>query len=249
MLNFSKAATISFMIFGGILSYAQNTGHIDYYNSFDKNIGIENTGLYQGVIYTEKYRTINKNSQFFKTWEFQKGNVCYDGECYYGLDLKYDVYEDEVLIKLITKVGGGTLKLIKDYVESFQIGGHNFIKISPIDAPSLSIYGFYEVVYKSSELSLFIRHIKNSFDRKDRKTVYYEFLKGKSKNVLFYRGVYSPINTKKDIVVLFPDLKKEIDKFYNMARGLRKSDPNHFYISLIKRIENVLPQKANQSEE
>ena len=249
MLDSFRAALMPFLVLSGILlSYGQEEAQVDYYNSFDSNVGIENTGLYQGVIYTDKYRTINEKTQFFQTREFQQGSVCYDGQCYYNLDLKYDVYEDEVLIRLVTRVGGGTLKLVKDYIESFEIDGHNFIKILPENTPSLNAYGFYEVALESTSFTLFTKHTKKSFDRKDRKSIYYEFLNGPSENVLLYKDAYTVINSKKDIVALFPDLKKEIDKFYNVARGLRKSNPNGFRISLMKRIEILLSQKANQTE-
>ncbi|WP_420322723.1 hypothetical protein [Flagellimonas sp.] len=244
-----RPALMPFLVLGGIfLSFGQDQDQIAYYNSFDENVGIENTGLYQGVIYTDKYRTINEKTQFFQTREFQPGSVCYDGQCYYDLDLRYDVYEDEVLIRLVNRVGGGTLKLVKDYVESFQIDGHDFIKILPKDAPALNVYGFYEVVHESASFSLFTKYTKKSFDRKDRKSIYYEFLDGQSENVLLYNGAYHIIKSKKEIVELFPNLKREIDRFYNVARALRKSDPDGFRISLMKRIEILLTQKANQSE-
>ncbi|WP_298790043.1 hypothetical protein [uncultured Allomuricauda sp.] len=249
MLNFFKAALTPLVSLAVIsVSYGQDQAQISYYNSFDNNVGIENTGLYQGVIYTDKYRTINENTQFFQTREFQDGSVCYDGQCYYDLELRYDVYEDEVLLRLANNVGGGTLRLIKDYVESFEIDGHNFVKILPADAPLLGTYGFYEVALESASFTLYIKYAKKNFDRKDRKSIYYEFLDGPSENVLYYNGDFTIIRSKKDIVSLFPDLKREIDKFYNVARGLRKSNPDGFRISLMKRIEILLSQKANQSE-
>lgn len=249
MLDLFKAALTTVLSLAAIsVSYGQDQAQISYYNSFDGDVGIENTGLYQGVIYTDKYRTINEKTQFFQTRDFQPGSVCYDGQCYYNLELKYDVYEDEVLIRLVTRVGGGTLKLVKKYVESFQIDGHNFIKILPEDAPSLTAFGFYEVALESASFTLFNKYSKKSFDRKDRKSIYYEFLDGPSENVLYYMGTYTIIKSKKDIVTLFPDLKREIDKFYNVARGLRKSNPDGFQISLMKRIEILLSQKANQTE-
>ncbi|WP_420601958.1 hypothetical protein [Flagellimonas sp.] len=249
MTFFFRNTLVPFLVLGCCLcAKGQEVAQEEYYNSFDQRIGIENTGLYQGVVYDEKYRTINEKNQFFKTKDFQKGNVCYDGQCYYDLDLKYDVYGDEVLFKLITKAGGGTVQLIKEYLDSFEIGGSRFIKLQPKDAPLLNSYGFYEIAMESSTFTLYTKYVKKSFERKDRKSLYYEFLEGPSENVLLYDGTYYIIKSKKDIVTLFPDLKKEIDKFYNVARGLRKSNPNGFLISLMKRIDILLSQNTNQSE-
>ncbi len=249
MLTFFRAAIMPLLVFGSVsLSFGQDVARIEYLNSFDQQVGIENTGLYQGTIYTEKYRTINENTQFFQTREFQPGSVCYDGQCYYDLELKYDVFGDEVLVRLITEVGGGTLELFKDYIESFQIDGHNFVKITRTEAPLLNNYGFYEVALESSSFTLYIKHNKKIFDRKDRRSIYYEFLDGPSENVLLYNDKYTIVNSKKDIIAVFPNLKRDIDKFYNIARTLRKNDPDGFHISLMKRIEILLSQNNNQSE-
>ena len=113
----------------------QNNTEVNYYNLFDQEVGVANTALYQGVVYTEKYRTINGNTQYYKTRDFLKGSVCYEGQCYYDLNLKYDVYEDQVLLKLIGKAGGGTVQLFKDKIESFQINGSDFVKLEEKKCP------------------------------------------------------------------------------------------------------------------
>jgi len=213
---------------------------------FDKAIGIQNTGLYQGIVYTEKYRTINEKTQFFKTRQFSSGSVNYEGQDYYDLDLKYDVYEDQVLLRLVTSVGGGTLQLFPDRLNSFVIDGHRFIKILPKDTPDINLYGFYEVSMSGAYFTLFTKFTKKSFERKDRKSLYYEFVPGKSEYVLLYDGIYYVIGSKKDVTTLFPNQKKQIGKFYNLARRLRNSDLDSFQIALMKRIEVLLSQTNNQ---
>ncbi|MDC6364842.1 MULTISPECIES: hypothetical protein [Flavobacteriaceae] len=248
MLRNKKSYLTLLLLFCGLSwTFSQDRKvHKEYYNAFDKKVGIENTGLYQGELYMEKYRTINEETQFYKTRDFLPGSVCYDGQCYYDLDLKYDIYEDEVLLKLITKAGGGTIQLFKDYVDSFAIDGQEFVKIKEKDVPSLNVYGFYKVALKTSTFTLFTKLNKKSFERKDRSSLYYEFLDGPSEHVLLYNGQYHIFNTKKEATQLFPKLKKEIDKFYGIARGLRKSDPNGFQASLVRRIEILLNQPINQ---
>ncbi|PWL38741.1 hypothetical protein DKG77_10875 [Flagellimonas aquimarina] len=250
MIFFSKNSLVPFLVFSFfVFGHGQETAQVEYFNFFDEKVGVENTGLYQGIVYAEQYRTINEKNQFFKTRDFLKGSVRYDGQHYYDLDLKYNVYEDEVLMRLITKAGGGTIKFFKDHLDSFEIAGSKFIKILQQDAPSLNIYGFYEVAFSNSRFTLYTKHIKKNFERKDRKSLYYEFLKGQSEHVLLYNGTYNIVNTKKDIVALFPTQKKEIDKFYNVARSLRKSNPDGFQVSLMKRIEILLSRTENQSGE
>ncbi|SHG26869.1 hypothetical protein [Flagellimonas flava] len=243
--NYFKA----FMLLGFLVSaYGQDSSEIAYYNYFDQKIGVENTGLYQGVVYAEKYRTINELTQFFKTRDFLPGSVCYDGQCYYDLDLRYDVFEDQVLLKLISKAGGGTLKLFKDKIGSFEIDGHQFIRLDQKDATGLNAYGFYEIAYDGPRFTLYSKPTKKNFQRKDRRSLYYEFPDGPTEHVLLYNGNYHIVNSKKEQVQVFPDLKKDIDKFYNLARRLRKSDPNGFHVGLMKRIELLLTQPNNTSK-
>ncbi|MCL6273199.1 hypothetical protein M3P19_04220 [Muricauda sp. 2012CJ35-5] len=231
-----------------VSSYGQDSQEIDYYNLFDKAVGIENTDLYQGEIYTEQYRTINENTQYFRSRDFLKGSLCYEGKCYYDLDLKYDVFSDEVLLKLITKAGGGTLKLFKDKLDSFTIDGVDYIKLDRSNADGLNLYGYYSIAYVSPRYTLYTKYTKKSFDRKDRSSLYYEFLDGPSEHVLLYQGKYHIVNTKKDNIMVFPELKKEIDKFYNLARRLRKTDSNGFQVGLLKRLDILLTQPINTSK-
>jgi hypothetical protein len=214
---------------------------------FDKVIGIENTGLYQGILYSEKYRTINEKTPYLISGkEFVEGSVYYEGQQYDGVKLKYNVFEDVVLVKLVSHVGGGgTLQLLNNYLEYFTIRDRKFTKIEKQDAPSIGVYGHFEVVLTSPYFTLLIKHVKRDFDRKDRKSVYHEFIPGKNHYVLLYKEKYYKVNSKKDITAIFPKQKKHIDKFYNIANKLKDKNPNRFHISLIKSIETVLPEKAN----
>nr|WP_299385493.1 hypothetical protein [Allomuricauda sp.] len=249
MLHFYRNLLKAAFAFGiGVSMHGQESQEVDYYNLYDQAVGVENTGLYQGIIYSERYRTINENTQYFKDRDFVKGSVCYEGQCYYDLDLKYDVFNDEVLLKLITTAGGGTLQLFKDKIDTFTIGGLQFVKLDAEKVPGLNLYGFYAITYEGPYYTLYTKYTKKSFDRKDRSSLYYEFLTGPSEHVLLYNDNYHIVNSKKDNILVFPNMKKDIDKFYNLARGLRKSDPDNFQVSLLKRLEILLSQPKNTSK-
>ena len=171
----------------------------------------------------------------------------YNGQQFYGLDLKYDAFEDHVLLRLKNSVGGGTLQLLNSYLDGFNIDGHEFIKLDKNGVNTeLNSFGFYQYAYTGPYFDFYSKPVKRSFERKDRSAVYYEFKDGKSEYVLFYDGNYHQIESKRDFVALFPDLKKEINRFYNLARSLRNSDKDAFHISLLKRIEILLSQANNQ---
>ncbi|MBO0323071.1 hypothetical protein J0X14_12255 [Muricauda sp. CAU 1633] len=231
-----------------LLSYGQDMAQ-EQYNVFDDSIGIENTGLYQGKVYLEKYRTINERVHFYKGVDFFPGSVLYDGQWYYDLDIKYDVYDDEVLLRLVTEAGGGTMQLLKEYLESFVLDGEHFVKILEEDAPLLSEHGFYAISMEGTFFTLYTKYTKRSFDKKDRRFLYYEFLDGPSEYALYYKDLYHPFNSKNEVIQLFPELKKEIKDFYALARRQSKADPDGFKISLAKRIELLISRTRNTEQE
>ena len=229
--------------------YGQNSSEVVLFNAFDEHVGIENTGLYQGIVYVEKYRTINERVHFHKGVNFLPGSVYYDGQWYYNLDVKYDVYDDKVLLRLVTEAGGGTIQLFKGYLDEFVLDGEHFVKILEKDAPLLSEHGFYAISMEGIYFTLYTKYTKRSFEKRDKKFLYYEFLNGSSEYALFYKGQYHRFNSKKEVIDLFPELKKEIKAFYGLARTQSKADPNGFKISLAKRIELLVSRTRNPEQE
>ena len=63
------------------------------YNLYDEIIGLENTALSYGKYYSEKYRTLDNNHQYFV-----KGNVTYQNKTFYNVYLKYNTSEDLLIV-------------------------------------------------------------------------------------------------------------------------------------------------------
>ncbi|TRZ41958.1 hypothetical protein DMZ48_15075 [Robertkochia solimangrovi] len=203
-------------------------------------MGIQNTPLYQGIAFIPIYRTINENTQYFLTYAFLDGSVKYAGQAYNDQQLKYDVYEDKVLLKLVSSVGGATMELIPEWLDEFIINGHRFVHLRPTDTPSLSKYGFYEVATKGSVLTLYTKHNMERIDQRDEKFVYYEFFPEKSTYVLLYNDEYHIINSKSDLLRLLPEYKKQIRQFTNHNRKLKRDNPDGFYQALIYHMNGVV---------
>ncbi len=230
---------LSIFLLNVVALSAQQTNSIaSGYITFDKLVGLQNTSLYQGRLYTEKYRTINDRKQFFKSTEFLNGDVWYKGQPYFNQLLKYDVYEDELLLKL--EQNGNTLKLSKKDIDSFSIEKIRFINLKSKKITTLGLFGYYEVLFQDHMFALYARHNKNIMERKDKKYVYYEFEDTKTKYLLLYRGEYYPLNSKKDIVRVFPNHKTQINKLYRGAKNNNSKDSNALMIMVVKQLESVL---------
>ncbi len=231
-------------------TYAQQVQNLeeqsDYLSWFDEQVGIENTTLYEGIVFREKYRTINDRVKFFRSAQWLNGSVVYSGQLFTDLLLKYDVFEDQLLIKQLDRLGGGAMLLFKDKVSSFVIEGTQFVNI--ID-PNIdrSLNGYFELLW-SNDIRLYAKHRKDDLVRKDRSAPYYEFIDRKKEYLLEIGNDHFSINKKRDIQLLFPVLKKEVDSFYQKNKRLQSRDIDAFMISLVRTFENQMRQGTNRSE-
>ena len=216
----------------------------DYLNWFDQQVGIENTSLMNGVIYREFYRTINDNVKFFQTDQWHTGSVKYTGQWYYNVQLKYDVFGDQLIVRQEDRLGGGALILFKDLVAEFRLDDKVFVNIDP-GANELIRPGYYELLASRENLRMLIKYRKKEFLRKDRKSAYHEFIDAKKSYVLNFDGNYYPIKVKKDVVKIFPGFKSALDSFYQDNKRLQNRDPDRFMIALVDRLSTLLNQ--NQS--
>ena len=176
---------------------------------FDNAIGVENSGLYIGREYTENYKFKNGKHKFFEFNGFQKGDVLYDGQPYYDVLLKFDVYENELLVKLPVEKGIAAFTLIKDEVTHFTIGNNRFIKVHENLEKEDALILYQEVLLETINFTFLKKHSADKKTIKEGRWSYVEFLK-KDSHSLLYRGKYYQIRNKRDILNIFPNYKKQL---------------------------------------
>ena len=101
----------------------------DYYNWFDDIVTKTNSGVFKGTEYFERFNRINERHQYFKTSSFSNGSVVYNGQLYFNIPLKYDVFDDKLLIKDPNTLNAPVIELDKNKISSFIINGHKFIHV------------------------------------------------------------------------------------------------------------------------
>lgn len=214
-----------------------------YLNWFDQQVGIENTALYEGVIYKENYRTINDQIKFYKTAQWLNGSVVYSQQLFSNVLLRYDIFANELTTKQLDRLGGGAMILFKDKISSFTLDGTVFVNVRNAPA-NTDVNGFYELLSFTTDKRLLAKHQKRDFLRKDRNFIYHEFKDLPKNYVLDLRGQYYELKSKKDLTGIFPDFKKEIDLFYQKNRRLRDKETDAFMISLFNRLEYLLTSNS-----
>lgn len=220
--------------------YSQNqSDKATSYNWFDAIVGVENTGLYNGTEYQKQYRTKEGNDEFYKTSDFVEGSIVYDQQHYYNVYMLYDVYKDEIIVRLSTQSSLDIIQLIKEKIESFSINNKLFVRVSNNENQ-----GFHEVLFKSNYLTLYKKHIKQRVQRSDEDFAYYVF-KDKKNYIIKYNHNYYTIKSKSDFFKIFPEQKKDINSFYKTNKTLFKSDYDLFLNKLSNHIETLKAIKTS----
>ncbi len=185
------------------------------YNLYDEIIGLENTALSYGKYYSEKYRTLDNNHQYFVKNDFVKGNVTYQNKTFYNVYLKYNTSEDLLIVKNKNQIA-----LENALVSNFKLYEKDFINTETL--------GYLEVIYKNEQFNFFKKNKKNKRKKLNESFVYYKFL---DKNTYYLKidVNYYEVENKKDVINHFPELKKLISNTYKTNKKLYKTNTDSFY--------------------
>ena len=212
---------------------SQTNSEILLYTKFDSIVGKENLGLDNGPLALNPYITIGDNNMFFKNNKYTIGNLVYDGQPYFNVKLKYDIFKDQLILNPPEQPEHIGISLIQDKTDSFSIYGKNFVKItkSQTSLPEF-ISGYYELIKISKNFNLYIKHYKDILKEINEEGVYYSFHQ-KYQYFIEYNNKFYEINNKASIVKIFPENKKNINAFYQKNRSLSTTDYNQFINSLM----------------
>jgi len=108
--------------------------------------------LYNGKLYRDYSIPLSEGHPYFSTDQFETGSIRYDGMFFENVPLLYNIVSDEVITPHYNKVQWVSLR--NDKIESFNFGGHQFIRI---EADSLNVditSGLYEQLYAGKTMAL-----------------------------------------------------------------------------------------------
>ncbi|WP_148229705.1 hypothetical protein [Cellulophaga algicola] len=229
-----KTSNIKYFIFSIFLfsltyNYSQdNFKKSIIYDAYDSILGKENLKLYQGPLFIDEYAVNNEKHRFFESSDLALGNVTYDGNVFYNQKIKYDLFEDKLILNPKNSSESLLIELIKNNVDSFTYKKKVF-KIFKNTEHSLTV-GYLEVLSKKSNIQLLKKHFKSN-QGKTNKNIYYEF-KLKNKFYIFYQNSLIPFNTKQEVISIYPDRKIFIKQFFQANNTLKKNYKELFIYNL-----------------
>jgi hypothetical protein len=186
--------------------------------------------LYNGPIFREEFTPSEEAHGYYLSNTFVTGDVIYMEQPYYGQNLKYNIYVDELLITPKYNPNALLVQLVKSQVKEFVIQGHKFIQLGNQGAEGKSL-GYLEVLreYKGSLLLKKNRKKRIQSRKEQRVAIEYESLIG---HFLLYNGKLFEVDKRGGWKNIFQDQKKKLNQFYKTYRLTQKTDKDAFLVLL-----------------
>lgn len=227
--------------------------------SFDEIVGYDNLDISNGIFLPPDYPyLLDQENKYFenktntKTFNqtllttqnqngYTKGNVTYNGQRYYDVELKYDILNDFLIYHPKGTSSIIACRLISQKVDSFSIYDKNFIHISKknIAPAGTNFQGFYQKIVIDNDLELYLKFEKNRREQIKNHKIYY-FYVSNHQFWINYDKIYTKITSKKDVLNIFPTLSKEIQNFYEVEALLKDNNLPLFYENLLFYIKDFL---------
>lgn len=201
---------------------------------FDSKIGQNNTKLYNGYVYKEKFRTIDKSHKFYSSYDFTPIDIIYDGQPFYDVLGKYDTFEDQLIVKLPKNSDFVIIELIRPKLTSFNYKGKIFNKISMQLDSNLVENLFAEKLVENKNTTLYKKHFKERIEKVGDNNITYSSFRPKEKYIIKFNNEYNYIKSKGDLIKLFPNKKKTINKFYAKNKRLFKNNKSSFFTFIVR---------------
>jgi len=184
---------------------------------------IESQILNNGRAWRNLYYKI-KGDQFLFSTEFLPGSVTIEGRTFNSLRLKYDIYNDELI--MITD-HGIIIQINKEMVESFGMVFDNFYNFKKIEADTLnSLTGYVNVLYDGIT-SLYIKYRKEILQLAVENK--YDMFNQINRIYVKKDGVISRVDSKREFLNLFKDKKQQLHAFIRSKKlKLSRKNPGSF---------------------
>ncbi|MCB0853133.1 MAG: hypothetical protein KDD63_12990 [Bacteroidetes bacterium] len=173
--------------------------------------------LYSGSEYIPQTNNL-RGSPYYRDWVNENGSITFDSISFSDVLMRYNIVKDELIVERVNHYGYSELvQLNKAKVNAFRIQNDVFIHY-PAERWENLKGGFYQPLYQGQVLLLkkIMKQQQQEFD-KDKVTTYF---KEKEQYFLAKSREAYLIKNKGSLLKLFPDEKKDMNKFAK-TEGLR----------------------------
>jgi len=203
------------LLFNSLMLRAQTSFDSSYANAisvYTTTIGL-NQHIYNGAEYIDYDHRIT-GSPFFEKNSFVNGSIVYDGILYNNVQLIYDIWRENVVIKNYNRL---PLLLINEKVSAFDLEGHQFIKITTDSlTEKLGLSGFYNVLCNGT-VKLFAKRKKLLEEKITTPTIEASFIQ-KNEYYILNNSVFYAVANKKSLLNALDDQKPALQKYIKQQK-------------------------------
>jgi hypothetical protein len=199
-----------------------NETRTDYnklYKSIIDEYGFDQV-LVNGILYEDNYRK-KIGHQFLLNDQFNIGSLVYREKQYKGVEMKYDIYDQQLILSVINNNSIVWFVPQNDFISAFSLGDKFFSKYNFQNEPR-----FYQVVFETEKLKCLYYWFKEKHDsNKSNYFGYNEFTESEKEKFLTLDGSFKKYKNNRSFTELFPVEIRTLVKEYlkndhiNVARS------------------------------
>lgn len=204
--KFSLFLILIFISISNSFSQIQETKDLTLKSNDDNVYGLDPT-LYNGLLYTSFNPTKVKGDQYLLNGEYQKGEATIRGVCYKNIDLNYDIYRQEVLLKYLNSSNFiSIIMLSKAWLTDFKIGDFRFVLYGTHENPKQ----IYQVLGNDSIQLLYYWQKKVEYNNDYAGSTNLWFSIKREQNILMNKTLYNfknnngflhPFDKEKQVII------------------------------------------------
>jgi hypothetical protein len=191
--------SISPTLFAQERSHHAGTDYNKLYKSVIDEYGFDQV-LDNGFLYIEKY-TRKIGHQFFMNDQLYNGMLVYRGEVYKDIEMKYDIYEQQLVLSINNNNSTEWIVPHNDFISVFSLGDKFFSKYN-----FGGVTRFYQVVNDIGKVKCLYYWSKQRFDSDNINYLgFSEFTKSEKENYLLLDGSLEKYKNNRTFTKLFPN--------------------------------------------
>ncbi len=229
LLKIPASFVLVWIISSATLAQSSSSDSLSYEKALYNTIALfrnsikEKSLLYTGREYIQ-YGNGIKGHPYFQQDSLQTGTVSYDGVSYPRILLKYDIYQDALIVSDYER--SGLIELLREKISWFEISAHHFVYLSSPKEINKISSGFYELLLSHPLSTIYARRSKQvpAAPKSDEQQQFAE------KNVYYImvNNAYFEINNKESLLRVLKDKKDALKNYIkennlNFKKDLEKA--------------------------
>lgn len=199
--------------------------------------------VYNGKEYFNHDKYYLRGHQFYASNEEQEGSIIYEGYRYNKVAMLYDIVLEQLVV--LEPAGAYLFKLENHKVSKFMVHGHTFIWLATDTITQSSFQaGFYDLL-ENGQAKLLAKRRKVVFEQPTQRGMEGKF-EVADKFYIQKQNKFFEVTKKKSVLNVFPNQKKELQKFIRQQHlTFKKAGRENAIASLVKYYNSQLLTSGN----